>query len=66
MDYQNDRRPPRQMIDVTEMNITCAECNTPINELPFQPSVKEDGTYGRLFCYECNRQRNRSRGPRRF
>jgi len=66
MAYQDDNnRPQRQMFDVTSMNITCAECNTPITELPFQPTEKEDGTFGKLYCYECNKKRRRDRGPRR-
>lgn len=55
MDMQN--RPQRQMYDVTALNLTCSECNTPIKELPFEPTKRQDGTYGRLFCYDCNKKR---------
>lgn len=69
MAYQNDDqggfRPQRQMFDVTAMNITCAECGTAITELPFEPRQREDGTYGQLYCYDCNKKRRNSRGPRR-
>lgn len=58
-------RPQRQMFDVSSLNLTCAECNAAITELPFEPRQREDGTYGRLYCYECNKQRMRNRGPRR-
>jgi len=60
--FQN--RPPRQMFDISDLNITCAECGTPIKELPFQPTKKEDGTYGKLYCRDCNRQRKGSFRPR--
>ena len=55
---------PRQMVDIAAMGIKCASCGVDITELPFQPSKKEDGTYGRLYCRECNRNRKRSFGPR--
>lgn len=65
--YQNNdggdtgARPPRQMFDVTDLNLTCAECNVAITELPFRPTTKPDGTYGKIYCRECNKQRQ----PRR-
>ena len=66
MAYQdNGSRPQRQMFDVSASNLTCAECGCAITELPFQPTEKEDGTFGRLYCYECNKKRMRDRGPRR-
>ncbi|MFA5777312.1 MAG: hypothetical protein WC906_02660 [Parcubacteria group bacterium] len=66
MAFQNDgQRPQRQMFDVTALNITCAECGAAITELPFQPTEKEDGTFGRIYCYECNKKRLKSRGPKR-
>lgn len=63
MAYQDDNgaRPQRQMFDVSALGLTCAECGTAINELPFEPTKKEDGTYGRLYCYECNKKRRRER-----
>jgi hypothetical protein len=68
MAYQNDNTnyTPRPKIDISALGITCTECGTPINELPFEPTKRDDGTYGRLFCYECNKKRNRDRGPRSF
>jgi CxxC-x17-CxxC domain-containing protein len=65
MAYQNDSRPQRQMYDVSSLGLTCAQCGVAITELPFQPTEKEDGTYGRLYCRECNRSRMKDRGPRR-
>ncbi len=60
MAYQdNGGRPQRAMNDVSAMNITCAECGTKISELPFMPSVKEDGTYGKIYCFDCNKKRPR-------
>lgn len=50
---------PKRMHDVSAMNITCTECGAQIKELPFEPSVKEDGTYGKIFCFECNKKRPR-------
>lgn len=58
MDMQN--RPQRTMNDVSGLNISCSECNAQITELPFMPTKKEDGTYGRLYCYECNKNRRPS------
>lgn len=63
MAFQNDgNRPMRQLFDVTALNLTCSECGTAIDKLPFQPTQKEDGTYGKLFCYQCNKNRIRNRG----
>ncbi|MDP1884585.1 MAG: hypothetical protein Q8L10_04405 [Candidatus Moranbacteria bacterium] len=65
MAYQDQgARPQRQMFDVSAMNITCSECGAAINELPFEPTNKEDVTLGNLFCYECNKKRNANK-PRR-
>lgn len=55
---------PRQMFDITALAITCAECGAAIDKLPFEPTKKEDGTYGRLYCFDCNKNRMRSRPPR--
>lgn len=67
MAYQdNDNRPPRQMVDISSLGITCAECGAAITQLPFEPTKKEDGTFGKLYCFECNKARIKARGPRRF
>ena len=55
MEMQN--RPQRQMYDVSGLNLTCTECGTAIKELPFQPTQRDAGTYGRLYCYDCNKKR---------
>ncbi|HDH07648.1 MAG TPA: hypothetical protein ENH35_00130 [Candidatus Moranbacteria bacterium] len=66
MAYQdNSDRPQRQMFDISSMGITCEGCGTEIKELPFEPTKREDGTYGKLYCYECNKKRMKDRGPRR-
>jgi len=66
MAYQdNNSRPQRQMFDITDLNITCAECGKAIIELPFQPTKKEDGTFGNLYCFDCNKKRRANSGPRR-
>jgi hypothetical protein len=65
MAYQDNDRPQRPMFDISALGITCAECGAAIDKLPFEPTKKEDGTYGRLYCYECNKTRMRARGPRR-
>jgi len=65
MAYQDQGdRPQRQMVNVSELGIKCAECGEVIKELPFNPTKREDGTYGKLYCYECNKKRMQSRGPR--
>ena len=60
MDYQN--RPQRQMNDVSALGLKCEECQVDIKELPFEPTKRDDGTYGRLYCQECNRKRRKSFG----
>ena len=65
MAYQDNNRPQRQMFDITALGIVCSECGVAITQLPFEPTQKEDGTYGKLFCYECNKKRMKDRGPRR-
>ena len=52
---QNGSRPPLQ--DVSALKLTCAECGTSIDKLPFMPTQRQDGTYGKLFCYDCNKKR---------
>ncbi|MFZ5364233.1 MAG: CxxC-x17-CxxC domain-containing protein [Patescibacteria group bacterium] len=34
------------------MNLKCAECGTPITELPFKPAPDRD-----VYCFECNKKR---------
>ncbi|PIU78007.1 MAG: hypothetical protein COS72_03745 [Candidatus Moranbacteria bacterium CG06_land_8_20_14_3_00_43_56] len=60
MDYQN--RPQRQMHDVSALGLKCEECGAEIKELPFEPTKRDDGTYGRLYCQPCNRNRRKSFG----
>lgn len=56
-DYQG-MRPRRQLFDVTNLNLKCADCGTAITELPFQPAMNPDGTPARpVYCREHNRQR---------
>ncbi len=61
---------PRPMVDVRALNLKCAECGTPIDELPFQPAMNEDGTPARpVYCREHKPKRSFGagpRGPRRF
>jgi CxxC-x17-CxxC domain-containing protein len=52
---------PRQMVDVTAMNIKCSECGAPITELPFNPDPSRTST---LKCRDCMRKFKQSRGPR--
>jgi len=66
MAYQNNDRPQKQMFDITALNITCAECGTPIAQMPFEPTLKDDGTYGKLYCYECNKKRMADKPKRSF
>jgi len=54
------------MFDIASMNITCAECGAAIDKLPFEPTKKEDGTYGNLYCYECNKTRMKNRQKKSF
>jgi hypothetical protein len=54
---------PRQMVDVTAMNLKCSECGAPITELPFSPDPSRTAT---LKCRDCMRKFKQTRGPRRF
>ena len=47
----------RQVHDVSSLGIVCANCGTAVAELPFMPTKRMDGTYGKIFCRECNRNR---------
>jgi len=60
------RQPgPRPMQDVSSMNLTCAQCQTPITQLPFTPAMNPDGTPARpVYCSNCNRERMKNRPPR--
>ena len=63
MAYQNMQQGPRELIDVSDLNIVCAECGVKIDKLPFQPNKKEDGTFGDIFCFDCNKKRRAKFGP---
>lgn len=52
---------PRQMFDVTAMNLKCADCGVAITQLPFQPSGDRP-----VYCRDCNKKRRAAAGPRRF
>lgn len=56
---------PRQIHDVSALGLTCVECGTAITELPFMPNKKQDGTFGRIYCRDCNRKRQPMGGFRR-
>jgi len=66
MAYQDQSaRPQREMFDISDLEIVCAECGTNVDKLPFRPTEREDGGYGRLYCYECNKKRMKNRDARR-
>ncbi len=48
-----------RLVDVSSLNLTCANCGVAITELPFNPTKREDGTYGKLYCRDCNSKRPR-------
>jgi len=52
---------PRPMVDVSAMNLKCADCGTDVKELPFQPSPDRP-----VYCRDCNRNRRKSFGGSRF
>lgn len=54
-------RAPRQMFDVSAMNLTCAQCGAQITELPFQPSADRP-----VYCRDCNRQRREKFSRNRY
>lgn len=47
----------RPMVDVSSMNLTCADCGAPITQLPFQPTAGKP-----VYCRDCNRNRKGSSG----
>ncbi len=51
-------RAPRPMVDVTAMNIVCADCGAPVTQLPFQPDPARLNT---IRCRDCVRK---NRPPR--
>lgn len=54
----------RQMFDVSEMNIKCRDCQTPITELPFNP---DPSRLDSIRCQDCMRKfREQNPRPRRF
>jgi len=63
MSFDNNygSRPPRQMHDVSAMGLKCEECGVAITELPFEPSQDRP-----VYCRDCNRNRRKNFGPRRF
>jgi CxxC-x17-CxxC domain-containing protein len=62
MAYGQDRGfAPRQLHDVSAMNLKCADCSVDIKELPFQPSTDRP-----VYCRDCNKKRRASFGPSRF
>ena len=54
-------RAPRQMFDVSAMNLTCAQCGVAITELPFQPSADRP-----VYCRDCNLQRREKFSRNRY
>lgn len=60
---QNDGgfRPRRELIDVSHLSLKCAECQTGIDKLPFEPNQDRP-----VYCRDCNRNRRNNFGPRRF
>jgi len=57
-------RPPRQMYDVSAMNLKCCDCGVEIKELPFNPDPGK--TLDRIRCAECQRKFRMSRPRRSF
>lgn len=51
-------RAPRQLIDVSALNIKCADCGAAVAQLPFQPDPARLNT---IRCRDCLRK---SRPPR--
>lgn len=72
MPYNDDRsfgsggfnRPPRQMYDVSSLNLKCCDCGVEIKELPFNPDPSRP--LDRIRCPECQRKFRMSRPRRGF
>jgi len=53
----------REMVDVSDMNITCCDCGAEIKELPFNPDPARLDT---IRCADCMRKfREKNPRPRR-
>lgn len=46
---------PRQTFDVSSLGLKCANCQTGITELPFEPKTDQP-----VYCRECNRERRQN------
>ena len=46
------------MIDVSDKNLRCANCNEAITELPFEPKADRA-----VYCKNCHRERRNQRQP---
>ncbi len=46
-------RAPQPLIDVTNLNIVCADCGAPVTQLPFQPDPARLNT---IRCRDCLRK----------
>lgn len=58
MMYQDRGFAPRQMVDVSAMNIKCAQCGSDIRELPFNPDPARLNT---ILCRDCMRAKRNDR-----
>lgn len=58
-----ERSFQRQMFDVSEMNIKCRDCGTPITQLPFNPDPSRLDT---IRCQDCLRKFREQSPGRRF
>ncbi|MEK7211104.1 MAG: hypothetical protein AAB731_00550 [Patescibacteria group bacterium] len=62
MAYQNQGGfVPRELHDVSAMNIKCCDCGAPIDKLPFNP---DPARLDSIRCRECLRNRKPSYGGR--
>jgi len=62
-----DKGFQRPRVDVSALGIKCAKCGADIKELPFEPKMRDGNSYGEIYCYDCNRERqSKFRRGRRF
>ncbi|MEK7148964.1 MAG: hypothetical protein AAB796_01000 [Patescibacteria group bacterium] len=60
---QRDFGPRPKFTPPEGVTWTCAQCNTTIPDLPFQPRADESGQpTSPLYCFNCNKERRAMNG----
>lgn len=52
--FKREKFKPRQLVDVSSLNIKCCECGKEVKELPFDPDLNR---LDQIRCHDCMRKR---------